>query len=254
MMYLTATKHYLKRALSVPIEIALMTLLPIGIIVINIVMNLQIVEDAGGETIYGNYDVMATAITFFIVLMFQVMSGAYSGEYVFEDLRNTNRWRLKAAPVSPSVFVFGAIVASLIFSFLSAALVLAVGYIFFSVYLGNILTIVPVIILLSLIGQFMGIIVALFVSKKGAINGIIIVLSFVMSALAGQFMVNIPIPSFIRDHLLPTGVAFRAITTSSVTPLQPSGASDSLFYIAILAVMAVILGIATLIIARRRPV
>ena len=255
MLYFTATMHYLKRAFSKPIEIALMTLLPVGIIVINVVMNLHIITDVGGEYMYGGYNIMATIITILIVLMFQMMSGAYSGEYIFMDMRCDTRWRLRAAPVSPSVIVFGAIAASVIFSLLTACFVFLVTYFAFNVYLGNLVIIAPVVILTALTSQFIGIIIAMFVKTVGSINGIMIVLSFAMSALIGGFMINIPAPEFIRHHIIPTGVAFRAIATSSLTPIHGGNytVNDSLVSLVILVGMSAFFGIATLMIARRRP-
>jgi len=219
-MYLLTIKHYLKRSFNKPIELALMTLLPTGIIAINVLMNLHIMDTQGFETMYENYDITATAITMMIMLMFQFMSGVYTGEYIFEDIRGVNRWRLGAAPVSTAVFVVGAITASMVFSLFTAAFVLTVGYFFFDIYLGNIGIIAAITFLAALMSQFWGIIIALFVKAKKSIDGITIVISFAMSAMVGGFFVNVPVPAFIQNYIVPTGVALRGIWATSVYPLR----------------------------------
>jgi len=257
MTYLITTKHYLKRSFSKPIEVALMTLLPVGIIIIMAMINLNIFAEFDFDFTYRGYNVVTTVTTFFIVLMFQFMSGVYAGEFIFHDLRGANRWRLKASPVPTSAFVFGAITASMIFSLVSAAFVLVIVHVFFDVYVGNMIVIAPVIALAALMSQFMGIIIAMFVKKSGAIDGIIIVISFAMSSLVGGFFITIPAPEFVRNYIIPTGVAFRAIATSSLNPVVANGQyytiGDSFLYVGILAGATLVFGIAAFIIARRRP-
>ena len=255
MMAFVTLRHYLKRAFTNPVEIALMTLLPVGIIFLNVSVNASFMETETGLTfLWEGYNILNTNVVMNILVMFMFMSGAYAGEYYFRDLRRDNRWRINAAPVAKANFVAGAIGAGVIFSFTTAMLVLVIGYFFFDVYLGNLHVIIPVVVLVALMSQFIGIIIALFAKKRGAIDGISMALSFAMAALIGMFFVAIPAPTFVREHVIPMGVALRAINATSLQgQFQGMGMRDSLQSIAVLAGITVILGVATLIIARRRP-
>jgi len=254
MSTLITTKYYLKRAFTSPLQVALMTLLPAVIVFINVEMNVSIIAGGDGFYMFGDYNIAATVITMFVMLLFQAMSGVYSGDFVFQDFVEANRWRLRAAPVSSSTFVIGAIAASSIFSFTSALIVLGISFIAYDVYYGNIAVILATVFLLGLWSQFVGIIIAMFVKKKGAIDGIIMALSFAMSILAGGFMINIPMPHFVRENIIPTGVAIRAVVSTNIFEREVSGTgmADSLTSIAILAGMTAAFGIAALVIARRR--
>jgi len=255
MMAFVTFKHYLKRAITNPIEIALMTLLPVGIIFLNVAVNANFMETELGLTfMWQGYNILNTNVVMNTIIMFMFMSGAYSGEYYFRDLRRDNRWRLNATPVASSVFIFGAIGASVIFSLITAMLVIVIGYFFFSIYIGNIIVIATVIVLVILMSQFIGIIVALFAKTSGAINGIMIALSFAMASMAEAFFIPIPMPEFVRNYILPYGVALRAVLISGHGPnFVDNVASDAIPYIIILVGMTVVFGIAALIIARRRP-
>jgi len=254
MMAFVTLRHYLKRAFTNPVEIALMTLLPVGIIFLNVAVNASFMETELGMTfLWQGYNIINTNVVMNILVMFMFMSGAYSGEYYFRDLRRDNRWRLNAAPVAKSIFVGGAIGAGVIFSFTTVIFVMAIGYFFFNIYLGNLVIIVIVILLVILMSQFIGIIVALFANTAGAVNGIMIALSFAMSSMIGAFLIPIPMPEFVRDYIIPYGVALRAVVISGRGPgVMDYGMVDAIPYIGILLGMTVVSGIAALVIARRR--
>ncbi|MCL2227719.1 MAG: ABC transporter permease [Oscillospiraceae bacterium] len=253
-MVLLTTRYYLKRAFTNPLQVALMTLLPAVIVFINVAMNINIIAYEGGYFMFEGYDIMATVITMFVMLMFQAMSGVYAGEFVFQDFKEANRWRLRAAPVSSGVFVTGAVVASTIFSFVTALIILGISFIAYDIYLGNLAVILATVFFLALWAQFVGIIIAMFVKKKGAIDGITIALSFAMSIMAGGFMFNVPMPQFARDFIIPTGVAIRAVTSTNILQREigDTGMAESLTSIAILAGMAIVFGVAAFALARRR--
>ncbi|MCL2216224.1 MAG: ABC transporter permease [Defluviitaleaceae bacterium] len=259
MAALITTKYYLKRAFASPLQLALMAGLPAVIIFLNISVNMNIISTADGTPYFMGYNIDATMITMFVVLMFQAMSGVYAGEFVFHDFREANRWRLRAAPVGSSAFVIGALVASIIFSLVSAALVLVVMYFAFSIYLGNLGIVIATIFFLSLWAQFVGIIIAFFVKKKGSIDGLTIALSFAMSSLSGAFLITIPLPDFVQNFIIPTGVAVNAILSTNILTQAPdltwrygSSMADSLVAVGVLAGMAVLFGIIALVVARRR--
>ncbi|MCL2841508.1 MAG: ABC transporter permease [Defluviitaleaceae bacterium] len=254
MNFLITTKHYLKRFFTNPLEVALMTLLPAGIIFINILVFDNIANEAGADNMYNSYNLAATAITMMILFMFQLMSGVYAGQSIFVDLRQDRRWRLMAAPVPMSTYVFGAIAASMIFSLTTAALILGVSFFAFNIFLGNIAIVVVAVFLIALMSQFIGIIISFFAKSKGAIDGIVMAISFTMSAMVGGFLINIPVPQFIRENIIPTGVAFRAVGVyDPINTIAGYRMNDSLIAIGILIGMTFLLGIVTLVIARRRP-
>jgi len=249
-------KHYLKRAFMKPVEVALMTLLPVGIIFLNVALNQDFMAgEEGLQFLWQGYNMLNTQVVMNIMIMFMFMSGAYAGEYYFYDLRSDNRWRLNATPVATANFIFGAISGGFIFSSLTGGLILTIGYFFFDIYLGNLIVVMPILFLVVLMSQFIGIIVAVFANGKGSIDGIMIALSFAMASLVGAFLIPIPVPDFVRDYILPYGVALRAAAISRPSPMfLDYGVSNAIPYLAILAGMTVAFGLAALIIARRRPV
>jgi len=248
-------KHYLKRAFMKPVEVALMTLLPVGIIFLNVSVNQNFMaSEEGMQFLWQGYNLINTGVVTNIMVMFMFMSGAYAGEYYFYDLRSVNRWRLNATPVATANFIFGAISGGFIFSSLTGGLILAMGYFFFDMYLGNLIVVLLVLFLVVLMSQFIGIIVAVFANGKGSIDGIMIALSFAMASMVGAFLIPIPMPDFVRDYILPYGVALRAIFVSRPTAMALDySLSDAIPYLAILAGMTVAFGVAALVIARRRP-
>jgi len=258
MTTLITIKYYLKRAFASPLQLALMVGLPAVIIFLNVSVNMNIISTADGTPYFQGYNIEATMITMFVLLMFQAMSGVYAGEFVFRDFREADRWRLRAAPVSSSTFVIGALAASLIFSMVSAVLVLGITYFAFDIYLGNIAIVLASVFFLSLWAQFVGIIIAFFVKKRGSIDGLTIALSFAMSSLTGTFLIAIPLPQFVQDFLIPTGVAVNAVmSTNVITEVAENwrwgnSMEDSLIALGVLAGMAMLFGIIALIVAKRR--
>jgi len=256
MTALITLRHYLKRAFVKPVEVALMTLLPAGIIFLNVAVNDNVLTSE--ETLafmYQGFNMLNTGIVLNIIVMFMFMSGAYAGEYYFYDMRSVNRWRLNATPVAAANFIIGAIGAGVLFSSFTAALVIGFGYFVFNMFMGNIVIIVIVVFLITLMSQFIGIIVSIFANGKGSIDAIMIVLSFAMASMVGAFLIPIPMPEFVTNHILPYGVALRALTVSRPTAMRDYYSNvDAIPYIAILLGMTVIFALAALVLARRRPV
>ena len=247
-------RHYLKRAFAKPVEIALMTLLPVGIMVLNIAINADFMAgEDGAQFLWNGYNLLNTGVVTNIMIMFMFMSGAYAGEYYFMDMRGVNRWRLNATPVATANFIFGAISGGFIFSTLTGGLILAVGYFFFDMYFGNLVVLVAVLLLSVLMSQFIGIIIATFAKSKGGIDGIMIALSFAMASMIGAFLIPIPMPDFVRNYIIPYGVAFRATVVSRPSPMEDSfGLSYAIPYLAILVGMTVVSGTVALVMARRQ--
>jgi len=255
MATLITTRYYLKRALTNPMDLALILLLPVAVIFLQVAINADFMETELGMTfLYQGYNLLNTTMVLVIMLMFIFMSGAYAGEFIFVDLRSANRWRLNAAPVPSSTYVFGAIITGTITGCITAIFVLGIGYFFFNIYLGNLLIIILITVLISLMSQFIGIIIALFAKSRGAINGISVGISFLFASMIGGFFVTIPTPQFFRDWILPMGVAIRALRASTLSP-EDLGytTADAFVSVGVLVATTVILAIATLIIARRRP-
>ena len=249
-------KHYLKRAFMNQVEIALMTLLPVGIIVLTMFLNMEFMTgEEGAQFLWNGYDLINTGNVHNIMVMFMFMSGAYAGEWYFKDMRGVNRWRLNATPVASFKFLLGAISGGFLFSSLTGGFVLAVGYFFMDMYLGNLAVVIAVLFLIVLMSQFIGICVAVFAKTTGAINGVMMALSFAMASMAGAFFIPIPMPQFVVRYILPYGVSLFALRGGGqpITDVVGSGFSDSLLHLGILTGMTVVSGIAALILVRRRP-
>ncbi|MCL1878317.1 MAG: hypothetical protein FWF80_05630, partial [Defluviitaleaceae bacterium] len=128
---MTIFMHYLKRSVFDPIGLLIFIFMPVALVFLNVEINVIDLEDVVRQNV-------ATNVVMSIMLMFQVMAGSYICEYVCHDLRSETRWRLLAAPVSLNKYLFSAMAASLLFSLITGALVLVLGYFVYDIYMGNI--------------------------------------------------------------------------------------------------------------------
>ena len=237
-------RHYFRRALIEPIGIIMLTLVPIALILLNVYVFGFNVE----PMMINGYCAMATGATIMIMVMFQFFGGMYINEWIHEDFRGAQRWRLFSAPVSQNKFVFSAAIASWLITFVQGLVLIGVSALFLNAYWGNFRFWIPVLLMLSTISQLMYIIIALFTKNKRTAEAIGHALTFGMAFLGGIMFINVGVLTRIPT---PMSTAFRAIGYSSLVDYCTSTATTNMLY---LAGFLVVLAVAAIIAGRRRNI
>jgi len=201
-------RHYFRRALIDPLGLIMLTVVPIALILLNVYV---FSANAEIELING-YCAMATGNTIMIMVMFQFFGGMYINEWIHEDFRGAQRWRLFSAPVSQGKFVFSAAIASWLITITQGLLLIAFSTLVLNAYWGNFLFWIPAILAISLISQLMYIIIALFTKTKRSAEAVGHGLTFGMALLGGIMFIQI---DFLERIPTPMSTAIRAIGYSS---------------------------------------
>ena len=272
------TLHYLKRIATEPIGLLIFVLFPVGLLFLNntIIMNMlgdtyDLMATIGGR----QYNFAATSSTMMIMMMFQLMGGSFIIDYTFIDLKSNRRWRLLASPHSKNKFLFSALAACLIVSIISGLLVIAVGYFLFDAYIGNIGMILTALVLMAVLGQLLGLLIALLCNKKGTCEGVLMGVSWGIFILSGFFPNTNDLPlvgTFFSTRGTPFSAGVRAIERSGmdynfygrvyeecgviyerVFALNPYDMNDALISLGILAGFVLAMAFATVWVGRRKP-
>ena len=237
-------RHYFRRALLEPIGLIMLTLVPIALILLNVYVFAFNID----PIIVDGFDLGATGAAVMIMVMFQFFGGMYINEWIHEDFRGAQRWRLFSAPVSMNKFVFSAAAASWLITFVQGLVLIGVSALFLNAYWRNFLFWIPVLLMLSTISQLMYVVVALFTKNKRTAEAIGHACTFGMAFLGGIMFVNIEVLTRIPT---PMSTAFRAISYSSLVGDCTNTATTNMLYLAgFLAVLAA----AAVIAGRRRKI
>ena len=236
--------HYFRRALIDPLGIIMLTVVPIALILLNVfIFNANV----DMELING-YCAAATGASVMITVMFQFFGGMYISEWIHEDFRGAQRWRLFSAPVSQSKFVFSAAIASWLITIVQALVIVVFSRLVLNAYWGNFRFWVPAILVLSLISQLVYIIIALFTKTKRTAEAIGHAITFGMAVMGGIMFIQI---EFLARIPTPMSAAMRAISYSSFIGDDTRVATTNLL---ILFGFLVVLAVAAVISGRRRKI
>lgn len=235
-------RHYFKRATLDGVGLLFLILLPLGILVLNV----HIFGYNTEPVMIGGYDVVATQVSMVVMVMFQFFGGMYIGEWIYDDFRGDQRWRLFSAPVTQNRIIFAAAIASWLFTVVQGALIIAVTALFFDAYWGNFLFWIPTLFLLSAISQFMHITISLFARKKKTAQTIGFITVFSMAYMGGVFIEH---GARIQEVLVriptPLSAGIRAIRLSGITGDNTRLALESmLILLAMLTALIVVSAIA----------
>ena len=257
-------KHYIHRAFLDKIGLGIYVLVPVALIVVIHLINQALIE--GTYHHIDGYDFIASEVVLFQMLLFQFLGGMFIIDYIFIDLKSARRWRLLAAPVSFNRFIFSALAASMLFMLISGLAILAFGFFFMNIYLGNLPIIIGLMLLVGLMSQFISIIASLLIKSKGAAEGTGMAVYWVFIIASGNFMgISLGIPDFINENINPFNLTLSAVRYTWPAFDVPRGGDLSNFVnvhdltaafanMGILAAWVVVLGIAIIIIGRRRPI
>jgi len=143
--------------------------------------------------------------------------------------------------------------ANIVFSVISGSFILAVGYIFFNAHYPNLLVIFALLIILSVLSSFMGMLIAMFTPKKGAAEAIVMAITWGMVIPAGLFgAVNLgsALDRFF-NYITPYAQALRAANHTGFG-YNNYDMRVVAFNLLTLVGTTVVLGIITAIVSRRR--
>ena len=247
--------HYTRRATRDYLEIFLIFIIPLGLIIVNGAIFL------GDGVMFEGYNVAMSNFAPAFMLSFQFFSGGTMLLLLFKDLKGEMRNRLGAAPCSKHSFLAPAFFANWLYSIFNAVLLIVVTSLFLNVYWGNLLILALVLGLVSLIAILIFAIVFLLAKTYSTANGLVYAISFGMMFLSGWLLVPIggnPVGDFLLQYT-PLSLGVNAVVASGMMSGfgffgDAGGIGQSWINIAILAGIALVLGLAAVITARRRKI
>jgi len=205
-------KHYFMRLLKD--KLALGIQLGIPLIIILFMMNI------GDDTPFLG-EVWATIASTFII-GFAFFGGQWAMGHIFDDLKDTRKWRLLAAPINEGVYRKAAMLASMAISFTNSMIVIIVTTIVRPVVWGNLPILIVAIILINLLSHsFCYFLTVVMKDYKGA-NALSTVVLMGLNIIGGgiivgiQNIVNIDAFTFIHDFVTPISMGRQIIANGGM--------------------------------------
>ena len=226
--------HYNKRMATRPRNYILYIFVPLTIILANFAGNIGM-----GNTNMSYVFIPASLM----VLAFQYLTSEILLFNVFTTLRGKMAERLFASPVKRYTFLTGAAASSLMLNLLQSAVIMGVITIAFGVTLGNPAIFFGFLLLTGIVSQLLAMLVAQVTKTRKRADGIyagVVLIMFV----GLEF---IPVTRPIFSWATPLGAAWQGIMANN-----NGYTADTLIKLAVLAGFAVVLGITTVILGRRR--
>jgi len=272
--FLMIVAHYMKRMFRDPKEIALLLVIPIGLILINSLI-------AGGdfEANTGLYLAGGRILPSFLapafLLSFQFFNSFFMFAFLYKDFRSGMRWRLLAAPLPTRTFIFPAFVANWIVSILLGLVYIVITAMFMNVYWGNLFILAAVLVIISLMATIVSCLIFLFTSKYSQANAISYIVSFGLMILSGfmlplQMFGDNAVIRFLLNYGTPLSIGQNAIISSGALGTifegtdimiglpgfgpDSGGMERALINLGILAAITLVLGLIAAIVARRRKI
>jgi hypothetical protein len=208
-------KHYLKRSLTEPVGIGIVTGLPTALIVIlSLVMMGQVPE--GMPYMWNGYNVVATHIAIMFMISFQFFGGSVLLDYLHTDFRGDRRWRMFSMPVKTNDFVFASLGACFIYCLVQGGLVIGITAIFLDVHWGNPLVLVVTLAACSMLSQLVWMLLFLIFPKKGTVEAAGQIITWAMMIASGWIGMSID----DGDVIVAGGAAFNNFITRFGTPIS----------------------------------
>jgi ABC-type transport system involved in cytochrome c biogenesis permease component len=241
-------KHYIKVALAEK-ENLLMIILPLAFIILNGVIN-------GDTELVDGFNPVMTAVAPMFMLSFQFFGCAWIADYLHRDFKGPVHWRLHAAPIDQRIYFAAIGAASWIFNLLTGGLIIAVTALFFNADWGNYGIVFLVLLLVSLMSQFIGLLMFYLVKDYSMINTIMYIIGFGMMLFSGVLFIPISghaALNYLRTHT-PLSLGWNAILGTSFFregSINGAGIIDVGRNIMILVGMTGVLGVVAGIFGRR---
>ena len=240
-------RHYLRRLGSGIFGPLIFVVLPV---LITTVLSFIYTRNAGEEIYVFGYNMVSTHIARGMMILFQLNSGIYLLNYLNYDFFHPMGWRLKAAPCRTYVLVLAAITSCMVFTVLQGVFIITATAFLIDVYWGSLWVAVLVVVLLSLISQFLNMLLFFLIRNAGTVEGLSWLISLAMAVLSGVYF---PLPDntffrFIQRYGTPFALAQTAIKEAGF--LRTSAGQVGVCLTALLA-HTLILMFAVIALARR---
>jgi hypothetical protein len=118
-------RHYLRRSLTEPLGIAIITGLPtLLIVILSMVMKEQMPD--GAQAMWNGYNVVNTHIAVMFMVSFQFFGGNAFLDYIHQYFRGDRKWRMFSMPVRDGDYLLGTLSACFLYCALQGGLVIGV--------------------------------------------------------------------------------------------------------------------------------
>lgn len=250
-------KHYLKRTLTEPVGIGIVTGLPtLLIFILTSVMMGQIPEDV--PYMWQGYNMVSTHIAIMFMVSFQFFGGNVLLDHIYADFRGDRRWRMFSMPVKTNDYVFGILASCFMFCIIQGALVIGISAVFLDVYWGNPWVLIATLFACAGLAQLLYMLLFLLLSHKGTVEGLAQVIIFAMMFASGWIGINMDntagstgtaFSNFITQYSTPISLARNAITNSG---FLGNDMKDALLSVGILYVLLIVLAVVVGLIGRHK--
>jgi|GEM_PF-3499580 len=201
-------KHYFMRLMKDKLGLALQIILPLFIILFMLSMPDEDYPYVG--------QAWAIAISNYVI-SFSLFGGQWAMGYIFDDLKETRKWRLLATPVDEGLFRRAAMLASMLISFTNSVIIITVATIARPVEWNNLWLLIGILILTILLSHsfcyFLTIVMKDYKSANGLSNFILMGLAIIGGGIIMgiQNLVNLDAFTFIHDYVTPLSMGRQAI-------------------------------------------
>lgn len=254
-MKATLFVHYFKRVATQPMNIFVISLLPMMLMVIlSYVLGQNPPEGHEYLLDYHGYNIVATNVAIMLMTGFQFFAGLALLDYLHGDFRTDRRWRLFSAPVNNNDYIFGAISAVYVYAVSQGLLIIAAS-LFLRVHWGNIFVLLGTLLLVAAIGQLLYMLFFLLFKKLTTVQTVVQVIVWVMLFASGWVTMGpgamegeSPVLDFFFTYGTPISLARRAITESGI--FADYGMGEALFSMGILLAITVVMGTAVAVLGK----
>lgn len=250
-------KHYLKRTLTEPVGIGIVTGLPtLLIFILSSVMMGQIPENV--PYMWQGYNMVSTHIAILFMVSFQFFGGNVLLDHIHADFRGDRRWRMFSMPVKTNDYVFGTLAACFVFSFIQGALIIGISAVFLDVYWGNPWILIATLFACAGLAQLLYMLLFLLFPKKGTVEGLAQVIIFAMMFASGWIGIKMDgtadstgtaFNNFFTQYGTPISLARNAITNSG---FLGNDMNNAILSVGILYVLLIALAVAVALIGKHK--
>ncbi len=245
-IFLVSFNYYMRRLSRDIFGLLIFILLPVILV---FVLSTVALQNTGDVAYISGYNMLSSHISIGMMLMFQLNGGIYLLNYLNQDFMKPRKWRLRVSPVHNHTLIFAATAACLIFTVVQGLCIVMITALFFDAYWGNIGITIMVIIIVSLISQFINFILFFLVRNLSTAEYLSWFIAWSMAALGG---VMFPLPDnsffrFMKESGTPIALGRNIIMDSGSL-----GSHDIFIKTIILISVAVILAFIVIIMGNRK--
>jgi hypothetical protein len=245
--------HYFKKFFRDYKENMLLLIIPIGLTIVYSFFDAP-------DILYG-YNLQASFAMPIMVIGFQFFNGGIMLPYLYNDLREDMRWRLRATPHSALTFIVPAFAANWVFSIILGIVVAAIAVSFLNAYVGSFFILGIVLLLTSLMASFVSMLIFLLSKKIKTANAIGYVVAFGHFILSGMLFIPLgdnAIARFLMTYGTPISLGSRAVSYSgalrNVAFGEPLVPGQNWINIGILAAITIVLAVTSIIIGKVKKI